>query len=217
MSTQQENTDRGISTFVRAFMRLPLKQRFAKAVSFIRGLRVALRCDTRGLVDAGKRIKILKQNGEIHLDRYCRIYDDVHFAVVGDSPAQKAILRIGVDSGIAARTKINVTDSVTIGARCSIGWDCDIMDSSFHRVNFPDRPGGSLTGPVVIEDDVWIGVHCIILKGVTIGANSVIGAGSVVIKDIPPNSFAAGSPAKVIREIAGWDRNPHKVIAGEAK
>ena len=53
--------------------------------------------------------------------------------------------------------------------------------------------------PIVIEDDVWMGAHCIVLKGVRIGARSVIGAGSVVTKDIPSDSIAVGNPARVVR------------------
>ena len=57
------------------------------------------------------------------------------------------------------------------------------------------------TAPVTIEDDVWIGANCQILKGVTIGVRSVIGAGSVVTKSIPADCIAAGNPCKVIRRI----------------
>ena len=57
------------------------------------------------------------------------------------------------------------------------------------------------TAPIVIEDDVLIGSRCIILKGVTIGARSVIGAGSIVTKSIPPDCIAAGNPCKVIRSM----------------
>ncbi len=211
MTVSEQNANQGFSSFVRALMRLPLKQRIIKAVRFARGLWVTRKFDTKGLINAGRRIKIVKQNGEIHLNKYCRLGDDVHIAVVSDSPDRKAILRIGVDSGISDRTKINVAQSVIIGNRCSIGWDCDIWDTSWHRVLFLDREPGPISRPVVIEDHVWIGPHTIIQRGVTIGANSVIAAGSVVIKDIPPNSFAAGNPAKVLKEIAGWDRNPHKL------
>lgn len=59
--------------------------------------------------------------------------------------------------------------------------------------------------PVVIEDDVWVGAGAIILPGVTIGKNSVIGAGSVVTKDIPANSVALGTPCAVVREIGEHD------------
>lgn len=55
--------------------------------------------------------------------------------------------------------------------------------------------------PIVIEDDVWLGTNSIVLKGVTIGARTIIGAGSVVTKDIPADCIAAGNPCKVIRKI----------------
>ena len=59
------------------------------------------------------------------------------------------------------------------------------------------------TVPIVIEDDVLIGTRCIILKGVTIGARSIIGSGSVVVKSIPADCIAAGNPCKIIRYING--------------
>ncbi|MFQ5575374.1 MAG: acyltransferase [Anaerolineae bacterium] len=193
-------------------MNLPLRERTGKMVSFLRGVWVARKFNTKGFIDAGCRIKIVKKHGEIHLARYGRIYDDVHIAVVGQSPEQKAVLRLGFDTGIADRTKINVTLSVTIGNHCSIGWDCDIWDTSWHLVHFLGRQAGPISRPVVIEDNVWVGSHTIIQKGVTIGANSVIAAGSVVISDIPPNSFAGGNPAKVLKPIGGWSRNPRQEI-----
>ena len=58
---------------------------------------------------------------------------------------------------------------------------------------------GLSEAPIVIEDDVWIGCHSVILMGVTIGKGAVIGANSLVNQDIPPFAIAAGSPAKIIR------------------
>ncbi len=188
---------------IAGFMRLPLRDKLALMVKFGRGLWVARKFDTRGLIEAGPGIRIIKRNGEIHMTRLCRLQENVHIAVVGKR--QKAVLRLGYDVGIAARTRINVGLSVSIGSGCRIGWDCDIMDGSFHRILWLDRPPNPVFEPVVIEDKVWIGSRTIVLQGVTIGANSVIGAGSVVTKDIPPNVFAAGCPARVICEIAGWD------------
>lgn len=71
------------------------------------------------------------------------------------------------------------------------------MDSQVRR----SSNEGTKSAPVVIEDDVWVGAHCIILKGVTIGARSVIGAGSVVTKSIPADCVAAGNPCKVIKNL----------------
>lgn len=71
------------------------------------------------------------------------------------------------------------------------------MDSQVRR----SSNEGTKSAPVVIEDDVWVGAHCIILKGVTIGARSVIGAGSVVTKSIPADCVAAGNPCRVIKNL----------------
>ena len=57
------------------------------------------------------------------------------------------------------------------------------------------------SAPITIEDDVWIGAQCVILKGVTIGARSIIGAGSVVTKSISPDCIAAGNPCKIIKKL----------------
>ena len=68
------------------------------------------------------------------------------------------------------------------------------------------KNGEQFSFPVKIEDDVWIGSNVVILPGVTIGRNSVIGAGSVVTKDIPENVVAVGNPCKVLREITDRDK-----------
>jgi len=67
------------------------------------------------------------------------------------------------------------------------------------------KKGGQFSIPVHIESGVWIGANVVVMPGVTIGENSVIGAGSVVTKDIPANSIAFGSPCKVVREINDKD------------
>ncbi len=81
--------------------------------------------------------------------------------------------------------------------------DCRIMDSDFHSI-WPDRHSPDAiveTAPVIIERNVWIATGVIILKGVTIGENSVVAAGSVVVKDLPANCLAAGNPARVLKSL----------------
>ena len=91
---------------------------------------------------------------------------------------------------------------MTIGSRCLIGDAVLIMDSDFHNLSATGRHHlPAETSPVVLEDNVFIGSRVIILKGVTIGKDSVIGAGSVVVRSIPPGVIAAGNPAKVIRPL----------------
>lgn len=118
--------------------------------------------------------------------------------------APNAYINIGDNVGISSAS-IWASKSITIHNNVNIGGDCIIMDTDAHNLNHKIRripEKDSITAhsaPIVIEDDVLVGTRCIILKGVTIGARSIIGAGSVVTKSIPPDSIAAGNPCKVIR------------------
>ena len=116
-----------------------------------------------------------------------------------------AMIRIGADVGISGAT-ICAAKSVEIGMQVLLGSDVMIFDTDFHALRAINRRFNNDMAdipavPVVIDKNVFIGTGTIILKGVTIGANSVIGAGSVVIHSIPENVIAAGNPARVIREL----------------
>lgn len=105
---------------------------------------------------------------------------------------------------------------ITIGDDTGIGQDTMILDSDVHLiiVNGKQQP---VQGPVHIGDRVLIGAHCIILKGVTIGSDSVVGAGSLVTRDIPDHVLAFGRPARVHRHIDACYRGatPAPVRASE--
>ncbi|UVK56035.1 CatB-related O-acetyltransferase [Mesorhizobium sp. AR02] len=101
---------------------------------------------------------------------------------------------------------------VRIGSFCSIGPGVLFICAAEHRVDtattFPiqfvdgkirNAPGTVGKGPITVGHDVWIGARCIILGGVTIGSGAVIGAGSIVTRDIAPYAIAVGNPARVIR------------------
>ena len=126
---------------------------------------------------------------------------------------KKATLKLGNDVGISSST-LWVKESVSIGNSVAIGADCIIMDTDAHNLDWKIRcseetneygeSGDMVTAasaPIVIEDNVLVGARCIILKGVTIGARSIIGSGSIVTKDIPSDCIAAGNPCKVIKSI----------------
>lgn len=101
-------------------------------------------------------------------------------------------------------TRLWIHESARIGNNVKIGGCVLITDTDAHPMDYVARRSsndGTKSAPVVIEDDVWVGAHCIILKGVTIGARSIIGAGSVVTKNIPADCVAAGNPCKVIKSL----------------
>lgn len=112
-----------------------------------------------------------------------------------------ATLTIGNNVGMSS-TRLWIHESARIGNNVKIGGCVLITDTDAHPMDYVARRSsneGTKSAPVVIEDDVWVGAHCIILKGVTIGARSFIGAGSVVTKSIPADCVAAGNPCKVIK------------------
>jgi maltose O-acetyltransferase len=75
------------------------------------------------------------------------------------------------------------------------------MDNDFHRVEPERRHEVPESLPIILGENVWLGARVVVLRGVTIGAHSVVAAGSVVTRDIPPRTLAAGVPARVVREL----------------
>jgi acetyltransferase-like isoleucine patch superfamily enzyme len=121
-----------------------------------------------------------------------------------------ATLIIGDDFGMTGGV-ICAEERVVIGDRVTIGANCTIVDTDFHPLDPGERRVSPLAGrtrPVVIEDDVFIGMGCLVLKGVTLGNGSVIGAGSVVTQDVGAGMVAAGNPARAIRRLDAGVRVP---------
>jgi acetyltransferase-like isoleucine patch superfamily enzyme len=116
----------------------------------------------------------------------------------------QARLRIGSGCFLNRGTMIAVSELVEIGDHTMFANGCFIGDSD-HRYDDPDVPitwqGFEPRGPVRIGSNCWFGVSCVVTGGVEIGDRAVIGANSVVTRDIPAGTIAAGAPAKVIREI----------------
>lgn len=121
---------------------------------------------------------------------------------VGDG----AVVCFGDNVGMSSPT-IWIRKSLIVGNNVNFGGGTVVLDSDAHSLNYLDRRDGTedmanrVDKGIVIEDDVLIGMNSIILKGVHIGARSIIGAGSVVAKDIPCDCIAAGNPARVIKMI----------------
>lgn len=127
------------------------------------------------------------------------ISSNMQGAFFTDSPDAKIF--IGNNVGMSS-TRMWIHDSLTIGNNVNVGGNVLLIDTDCHPIDYEVRrvsTEGTKFAPIVVEDDVWIGAHSIILKGVTIGARSVIGAGSVVTKSIPDDCIAGGNPCKVIK------------------
>lgn len=158
-----------------------------------------------GGIAAGARCRRWIKSAAL-IDRFASHGEDISFDPDGVYTFERIHLGSRVDLGyrpvlIAARSEIRIGSDVMFGPEVTIR-------GGNHRFDVPGMPMRSVTEDmkrpeddlgVVIEDDVWIGTRAIILHGVRIGRGSVVGAGSVVTRSIPPFSIAAGVPARVIR------------------
>ena len=124
-------------------------------------------------------------------------------AVVLATRKAGAVIHIGDDCGFTGTTLV-AAERIVIGNRVQVGANSTIVDADFHPLTAAGRAQDFLSGehaPIVIEDDVFIGMQSLILKGVTIGRGSVVGAGSVVTRDVPAGVVVAGNPAAVVKAL----------------
>lgn len=116
----------------------------------------------------------------------------------------KARVRIGAGTFLNLGVMIAAEELVEIGDHCMLANGCFITDSS-HRYDDPEKPvpwqGFTSKGPTRLGDNVWLGANVVVTSGVSIGERCVIGANSVVTRDVEPFSVAAGVPARVLRKI----------------
>jgi acetyltransferase-like isoleucine patch superfamily enzyme len=108
-------------------------------------------------------------------------------------------IRFGDYCLISPGVRIGSAHEIIIGDNCMMAHGAYLTDSDWHDVY--NRIAIGKTAPIKIENNVWVGDSAIVCKGVTIGENSIIGAGAVVINSVPPNCIAAGNPAKVVKQL----------------
>lgn len=141
----------------------------------------------------------------------------VRLSVWSDRPDRGAI-RVGDCSLLCPGVRISSAAAVTIGASCMLASGVYVTDGDWHGIY--DRLSIGRSEPVTLAENVWVGDSAIICKGVAIGANSIIGAGAVVVGDIPANAIAAGNPARVVKTLdpaaplttrADWYANPARL------
>lgn len=154
------------------------------------------KCNKVGKLTSTNGRPLIKNKGTIEIGNNVAIwsiFDRTKFLVHTDG-----LLKIGSNSRING-VHISVKNAVIIGENVRIGPYTLIMDSDFHDVY--DRTKEGKKGAVKIGNDVWIASKVTILKGVEIGEGSMIAAGSVVVKNVPPYTLAAGVPARVIKDL----------------
>lgn len=155
--------------------------------------------------DSFKRYRSVREPGLV-LGNGVRVYTWTQFNIDPDG-----MVEIG-DQTVLAGAVFMCAERIAIGKRVVVSYHVTIADSDFHPLNLEARrrdaianaPGGDLSqrpalkcAPVQIDDDVWIGIGAIILKGVHIGSGAKIAAGSVVTRDVPAGAKVAGNPARV--------------------
>ncbi len=171
---------------------------FVRCITYPRGIKIGA-----GSVFAGMA-KFKKANtASIYIGKKCAFNSTPTSNLIGvDRPCILAALAPGAaikinDGSRFSGTVIGCFKNVSIGKNVRCGANTLISDGDWHQ----NDPRAGQPASIIIGDNVWLGVNVTVLKGVTIGENSVIGAGSVVVKDIPSNCIAAGNPCKVIRSL----------------
>jgi acetyltransferase-like isoleucine patch superfamily enzyme len=143
------------------------------------------------------RVIIVNHDGYISIGQRVLMFFDYVPSIFAVFPGGR--LEIGDRTSINYGADFAVTGLVRIGSECRIGTHVIILDNDFHELD--DRSQRPEPKPVLIGNRVWIANRSMVLPGVTIGDDSVIGAGSVVMTDIPERSLAMGNPARVIKKL----------------
>jgi acetyltransferase-like isoleucine patch superfamily enzyme len=187
--TAAPGADRPLARLARAAARLSLARHALNA-----------RFRLRRATSLGARVwlegnPVVKNGGKMTIGDHVRLISTVARLELVSLPGGH--LEIGSNVFINYGSSIVASAHVRIGNDCLIGTHVMVMDCEFHRVE--DKSWDTSGEPIVIEDRVWLANRCIVLKGVRIGHDSVVAAGSVVTRDVEPRTVVAGVPATVVR------------------
>lgn len=190
-----------------------MKALFSGAFSMVRA-----RWYLRRAVRIGARVRLwgtpfVHVQGRLIVGDRVRVVSTVGKVEINVGPG--ATLEIGSGTYINYGCSIGATQSIRIGPQCHIGTHVIIIDNDFHRLEPDRRTERPPSKNVEIGANVWLGARVIVLPGVTIGNDSVVGAGSVVTVDIPTGVLAAGVPARVIRSLSGDEKSTQQSLAAK--
>jgi acetyltransferase-like isoleucine patch superfamily enzyme len=157
-----------------------------------------------------RTVFFLQPGSSIKIGDHCSFRSDFSSNLLGvdrrciiSTHSRTAQISIGNGCGFSG-TSIGAKESIEIGQNVIVGANSTITDFDWHSLDPADRDNQSKipSKRVIIEDNVWIGANCIILKGVRIGRNTVVGSGSIVTRDLEENAICGGNPCKVIKKLA---------------
>ena len=152
----------------------------------------------------GSRIEIGRGVVLMSSSRFC-LSASLYAPIKLITHTSSAAISIGAGASLNGTSVVCRSSRIVIGARTMVGPNAVIVDSPYHPLWPLDArnryPGTHLDREVEIGDDVWIGMQVIVLPGAKIGSGTVIGAGSIVSGEIPPNCLAVGRPARVVRRL----------------
>lgn len=184
---------------------------FLQSLAYIRLWQNGVDFD-KTLVCNGLPIVDIGRNAKCKIGRDCSINSNIRFNPIGRYSPTFLIVKdagrliIGNNTGISS-SAIVCHNQITIGNYVKLGGNVVIYDTDFHSLQCGTRRESKLdlvnivSKPVIIEDDVFIGAHSTILKGVCIGKGAIVGAGSVVTKNIPAQEIWGGNPARYIKKV----------------
>ena len=196
---------RTLSKRVASWLRMSLRDKCSLARGILCGWLHLWQFDEHGLLLVDWGLRIRKRYGRLVAGEGVSLLHECRILLMGSQSAPAEVV-IGHHTIVAGST-ISASISVRIGAHCMIARDCVIEDSNFHRIRLaPGSPPSPVSAPILIEDNVWIGRNCMIMKGAHIGAWCVIGAGSVVRGNIPAHSLVVGNPARRVSWVEEWMR-----------
>lgn len=166
-----------------------------------------------GFSSAGMPRIYIHKNGSFYIGEKFRMNNTSHSNPIGRNARclfrvdDGAELSIGTNVGMSG-VSIVCQEEIRIGDNVRIGGNTCIYDTDFHSLDPMDRMSrkhdkeNTIKRKITISDNVFIGAHCTVLKGVSIGKNSIIGAGALVASDIPENEVWVGNPAKFIKKVS---------------
>jgi len=190
----------GYERFWRQFKRYNMRNKVIASLGVLRRLLRWYQFDSKDLFIVERKVQVLKwKGGCIEVGRGARL-------AMGSKIVCGGHLSIGPRVIVGSNTIILCNTQTRIGARCMISWNCSIFDGIGHRMWMKGQDEAEIEAPITIGDDVWIGPYSIIMKGVTIGNNCIVGAGSVVRRSVPPNTLVYGNPARIAGKVDRWER-----------